>query len=74
MSGVPRYKPQHAQHVARMRELLSLLPPLEIAGAGVDGAGVSACVKSGCAAARRVLERAGEHESRVDSRQAIRAQ
>ena len=63
--GVPRYKPQHAQHVARMRELLSLLPPLEIAGAGVDGAGVSACVKSGRAAARRVLERmAGTSRSR----------
>ena len=63
--GVPRYKPQHAEHVARTRELLSLLPPLEIAGAGVDGAGVSACVKSGRAAARRVLERmAGTNRSR----------
>jgi len=57
--GVPRYKPRHAEHVATMRELLSRLPPLEIAGAGVDGAGVSACVKSGRAAARRLVERAG---------------
>jgi len=57
--GVPRYKARHAEHVATMRELLSRLPPLEIAGAGVDGAGVSACVKSGRAAARRLVERAG---------------
>src|SRR5207245_1670942 len=49
--GLPRYKPGHAEHVAAVRERLARLPPLAIAGAGFDGAGVSACVRSGRAAA-----------------------
>ena len=57
--GLPRYKSGHSEHVAAVRERLSRLPPLAIAGAGFDGAGVSACVKSGRAAARGVLERLG---------------
>jgi len=57
--GLPRYRPQHDAHVAAIRERLSRLPPLAIAGAGVDRAGVSACVKSGRAAARAVLGRLG---------------
>ncbi len=57
--GLPRYRPQHEVHVAAIRERLSRLPPFAIAGAGVDRAGVSACVKSGRAAARVVLERLG---------------
>ena len=57
--GLPRYKPGHAGHVAAVRERLARLPPLAIAGAGFDGAGVSACVRSGRAAARWVLERVG---------------
>ncbi|PYP58562.1 MAG: hypothetical protein DMD44_07355 [Gemmatimonadetes bacterium] len=57
--GLPRYKPGHAGHVAAVRERLARLPPLAIAGAGFDGAGVSACVKSGRAAARQVMERLG---------------
>ena len=55
--GLPRYKPRHAERVAEVRRLLSRLPPFEIAGAGVDGAGVSACVKSGREAAQRLLAR-----------------
>jgi protoporphyrinogen oxidase len=55
--GLPRYKPGHAAQVAGLRERLARLAPLEIAGAGIDGAGVSACVKSGRAAATRVLGR-----------------
>jgi protoporphyrinogen oxidase len=55
--GLPRYKPGHAAHVATLRARLTLLAPLDVAGAGIDGAGVSACVKSGRAAARRVLGR-----------------
>ena len=55
--ALPRYKAGHAEHVAAVRERLARLPPLAIAGAGFDGAGVSACVKSGRAAARGVLER-----------------
>ena len=57
--GLPRYKPGHAGHVAAVRERLARLPPLAIAGAGFDGAGVSACVKSGREAARHVMERLG---------------
>lgn len=55
--GLPRYKPGHAGDVAAVRERLARLPPLAIAGAGFDGAGVSACVKSGREAARLILER-----------------
>lgn len=55
--GLPRYKPGHAAHVAALRARLGRLAPLEVAGAGIDGAGVSACVKSGRAAASRVLGR-----------------
>jgi len=57
--GLPRYKPGHAECVAAVRERLARLPPLAIAGAGFDGAGVSACVKSGREAAKRVMERLG---------------
>jgi len=57
--GLPRYKPGHAGHVAAVRGRLARLPPLAIAGAGFDGAGVSACVKSGREAARLVLGRVG---------------
>lgn len=55
--GLPRYKPGHAAHVAALRTRLARLAPLDVAGAGIDGAGVSACVKSGRAAAHRVLGR-----------------
>ena len=57
--GLPRYKPRHAEHVAELRRQLTRLPPVAIAGAGVDGAGVSACVRSGREAARTVLRRIG---------------
>jgi protoporphyrinogen oxidase len=55
--GLPRYRPGHAARVAAVRAALARLPPLDLAGAGVDGAGVSACVKSGREAARRVAAR-----------------
>ncbi|MFN2571505.1 MAG: NAD(P)/FAD-dependent oxidoreductase [Gemmatimonadales bacterium] len=45
--GLPRYRGDHAHHVAAVRQLLGRLPPIAIAGAGYDGAGVSACVRSG---------------------------
>lgn len=53
--GLPRYRPRHADHVADVRHRLTRLPPLAIAGAGYDGAGVSACVRSGRAAGRAIL-------------------
>ena len=55
--GLPRYGPEHAARVAAIRADLDGLPPLALAGAGIDGAGVSACVRSGRAAARLILER-----------------
>jgi len=52
--GLPRYRARHAEQVAAVRHRLSRLPPLAIAGAGYDGAGVSACVRSGREAARLI--------------------
>jgi protoporphyrinogen/coproporphyrinogen III oxidase len=57
--GLPRYKPHHPEHIAELRRQLIRLPPVAIAGAGIDGAGVSACVRSGRDAARTVLGRIG---------------
>ncbi len=54
--GLPRYRPLHTEHVAAVRGRLSRLPPLAIAGAGYDGAGVSACVRSGREAARLIAQ------------------
>lgn len=55
--GLPRYPRGHAERVTAVRERLARLAPLAIAGAGFDGAGVSACVKSGREAAREILKR-----------------
>ncbi len=55
--GLPRYRKHHAGHLAAVRDRLARLAPLTIAGAGYDGAGVSACVRSGREAARSVLRR-----------------
>ena len=55
--GIPRYPHGHGRHVAALRARLARLPPLAIAGAGYDGAGVSACVRSGRDAAREILKR-----------------
>lgn len=53
--GLPRYRPHHAEQVADVRKRLRRLPPIAIAGAGYDGAGVSACVRSGREAAKQLL-------------------
>jgi oxygen-dependent protoporphyrinogen oxidase len=55
--GLPRYKHGHAERVAAVRERLGRFAPIALAGAGFDGAGVSACVKSGREAAKRVIRR-----------------
>ena len=55
--GLPRYPHGHADRVAAVRNRLAGRAPLAIAGAGFDGAGVSACVKSGREAGRVILER-----------------
>src|SRR3989441_5545102 len=54
--GLPRYPAQHREHVAEVRHRLTRLPPIAIAGAGYDGAGVSACVRSGRAAGRLIAQ------------------
>jgi oxygen-dependent protoporphyrinogen oxidase len=55
--GLPRYPPGHASRIAAIRAQVTRLAPLDIAGAAADGAAVTACVKSGRAAARRLLAR-----------------
>lgn len=55
--GLPRYRAHHAEHVAAVRRRLARLPPLAIAGAGYDGAGVSACERSGRQAGKEILRR-----------------
>jgi protoporphyrinogen/coproporphyrinogen III oxidase len=57
--GLPRYREDHATDLAKVRAGFAHLPPLAVAGAGYDGAGVSACVRSGREAARVVLGRLG---------------
>lgn len=52
--GLPRYHATLRDHLGEVRHRLARLPPIAIAGAGYDGAGVSACVRSGREAARLV--------------------
>jgi protoporphyrinogen oxidase len=62
--GLPRYHRGHAERVAAIRARLARLAPIAIAGAGLDGAGVSACVRSGREAARMILDRLGGNPGR----------
>lgn len=55
--GIPRYGAGHDERVALARRRLERFGPLVLAGAGYDGAGVSACVRSGRAAGRALLAR-----------------
>jgi oxygen-dependent protoporphyrinogen oxidase len=55
--GIPRYAADHAERVAEARRRLGRVGPIALAGAGYDGAGVSACARSGRAAARELLGR-----------------
>ncbi len=52
--GLPRYHAPHRDHLSEVRHRLTRLPPIAIAGAGYDGAGVSACVRSGREAGRLI--------------------
>ncbi len=52
--GLPRYHATHRDHLGEVRHRLTRLPPIAIAGAGYDGAGVSACVRSGREAGRLI--------------------
>jgi oxygen-dependent protoporphyrinogen oxidase len=53
--ALPQYAPGHLDRVARARAALDELPGLAVAGAGYDGVGIPACVRSGWAAADRLL-------------------
>lgn len=55
--GLPRYHRGHAETVADIRRRLARLAPIAMAGAGLDGAGVSACVRSGRETAKAVRRR-----------------
>lgn len=55
--GLPQYGPHHAAHLAEARARLRARGNLALAGAGYDGPGVSACVRSGRSAARALLTR-----------------
>ncbi len=52
--GLPRYHASHRDELREVRHRLAELPPIAIAGAGYDGAGVSACVRSGREAGRLI--------------------
>ena len=56
--GIPRYDPrEHGVLLEDVRRRLARMLPLAIAGAGYDGAGISACVRSGQEAGREIVRR-----------------
>ncbi|MCX5393830.1 protoporphyrinogen oxidase [Streptomyces sp. NBC_00094] len=59
--GLPQYPVGHLARVARLREAVSALPGLRVAGAAYDGVGIPACVASAHRAADEITgEIAGE--------------
>jgi protoporphyrinogen/coproporphyrinogen III oxidase len=54
--GIPFYGVDHAVRMAEVRRRLAGLGTLALAGAGYDGAGVGACLKSGREAMRQLLK------------------
>lgn len=54
--GLPQYAIGHVDLVARLRRELASLPAVSVAGAAYDGVGIPACIGSGRAAARTVLD------------------
>ncbi len=57
--ALPRYPERYGLHLTALRDRFARMAPVALAGAGYDGAGVSACVRSGRDAARVVLGRLG---------------
>ncbi|MBX6390828.1 MAG: protoporphyrinogen oxidase [Frankia sp.] len=64
--ALPQYLPGHLERVAMVRRALP--PGLALAGAGYDGVGIPACIRSGEAAADAVLRAAG---SQADTGRAV---
>ena len=56
--ALPQYAPGHVERVARTRAALP--PTLALAGAGYDGVGIPACIRSGEVAADRIALALGE--------------
>jgi len=54
--GLPQYRPGHLDRVAAARAALGAWTTLALAGAAYDGVGIPACVRSGEAAAQRLLD------------------
>ncbi len=54
--ALPQYAPGHLDRVARARAALVGTQGIALAGAGYDGVGIPACVRSGQAAADRLLD------------------
>jgi protoporphyrinogen oxidase len=54
--GIPFYSKDHAERVGQARAAMWGRGAVALAGAGYDGAGVTACLESGRRAAREVLE------------------
>src|SRR6267378_3492933 len=52
--AIPQYAPGHRERVAKLRELLAGLPPIEVAGAEYDGVSVPDVARSGALAAARL--------------------
>jgi len=53
--ALPQYAPGHLGRVAVARSALAELPGIALAGAAYDGVGIPACIRSGSAAAERLL-------------------
>ncbi|MFG1925748.1 protoporphyrinogen oxidase [Cryptosporangium sp. NPDC048952] len=53
--ALPQYAPGHLDRVASVRAALADEPTLALAGAAYDGVGIPACIRSGQAAADRIL-------------------
>ncbi len=68
--ALPQYTPGHLDRVRRARTALAGESTLALAGAGYDGVGIPACIRSGQAAADRVLaglaEQAQSSHGRAD--------
>lgn len=58
--GLPQYAPGHLSRLAGARAALrAAYPTLTLAGAGYDGVGIPACVRSGETAAEEIIEALG---------------
>ena len=53
--ALPQYAPGHLERVRRIRADVARVPGVAVCGAAFDGVGVPACIRSGYAAAARVV-------------------